>query len=431
MGTLVFQATLGGQINLTGTNTASTFTITVPALTGTMASLAAVTNNGVAYVNSSGQPTSGSALVFDGTNVGIGLSSPSSFGKLAVTATSATTFTGTAVSNIGITGYVNTGDWNSIVFTGNSGTPFGKIGVQYTTSGSYLSLGTTNSFASGITNQALTIDPSGNVGIGVTPSAWGTTNSAALQIKNVSIAGLATNDLQLTSNAYFDGGSWRYIASSVAATNYYQSAGAHVWRYAAAGTAGNVITYTNAMSLDTSGNLLVGTTSGSDRLIVKSAGTSSAAAAITVQNSAGTELLRIRNDGVFYTGGATFSPYNNTTGSAANMVVGASGDLFRSTSSIKYKKNIVNATHGLAELLALRAVTYEGKSEADDGKTFGGLIAEEVHEAGLTEFVQYAKDGSPDALAYGNMVSLCIKAIQEQQALIESLTTRLTALEQK
>jgi len=45
--------------------------------------------------------------------------------------------------------------------------------------------------------------------------------------------------------------------------------------------------------------------------------------------------------------------------------------------------------------------------------------------------VQYAADGSPDALAYGNMISLCVKAIQEQQALITALTARITALENK
>ena len=44
---------------------------------------------------------------------------------------------------------------------------------------------------------------------------------------------------------------------------------------------------------------------------------------------------------------------------------------------------------------------------------FGGLIAEDVHDAGLTEFVQYDKDNQPDALAYGNMVALCVKSIQE------------------
>ena len=60
---------------------------------------------------------------------------------------------------------------------------------------------------------------------------------------------------------------------------------------------------------------------------------------------------------------------------------------------------------------------------------FGGLIAEEVHDAGLTEFVTYNDDNQPDALAYGNMVSLCIKAIQEQQATITALEARIAALE--
>jgi hypothetical protein len=57
------------------------------------------------------------------------------------------------------------------------------------------------------------------------------------------------------------------------------------------------------------------------------------------------------------------------------------------------------------------------------------LIAEEVHDAGLTEFVAYNDDNEPDALAYGNMVSLCIKAIQEQQATITALEARIAALE--
>jgi len=54
----------------------------------------------------------------------------------------------------------------------------------------------------------------------------------------------------------------------------------------------------------------------------------------------------------------------------------------------------------------------------------------------LPEFVQYGQDGEPDGLSYGNMVSLCIKAlqeqqeiIQEQQALTAALTARIEALE--
>tara|TARA_B110000879_G_C11132588_1_gene496684 strand:+ start:78 stop:530 length:453 start_codon:yes stop_codon:yes gene_type:complete len=120
--------------------------------------------------------------------------------------------------------------------------------------------------------------------------------------------------------------------------------------------------------------------------------------------------------------------YASTTGFGANVFVQSTGKLFRATSSLRYKNTITDVTHGLTELLTLRPVTYKGNNDGDT--VFGGLIAEEVHDAGLTEFVQYTEEGEPDALAYGNMVSLCIKAIQEQQTLIESLEARLSALEE-
>jgi len=188
-----------------------------------------------------------------------------------------------------------------------------------------------------------------------------------------------------------------------------------------------------AMRIDSSGNLLVGTTSAiaSSRFRVTSSDNTDNTYTIYVDNSSATPLFNVISDGDFNTGTATHSPYNYTTANAANMVVESSGLVKRSTSSLKYKKNIADATHGLTDVLKLRSVTYEGKAEGDAGKTFGGLIAEEVHAVGLTEFVQYAEDGSPDALAYANMVSLCVKAIQEQQVLITSLTTRITALEAK
>jgi hypothetical protein len=192
--------------------------------------------------------------------------------------------------------------------------------------------------------------------------------------------------------------------------------------------------------IDSSGNLLVGTTSLTfgERLSVKSAGTSSASDGVLISNSAGTTLFRVRSDGAFQTGAAAVSPYNNTTGSAANTFVNTDGTLLRSTSSLKYKKDIADATHGLTDLLKLRSVTYKGKNEADGEKTFGGLIAEEVHDVGLTEFVHYSTDGSPDALNYGNMVALCVKAIQELKAIndtqdetITALTARIVAIESK
>ena len=123
--------------------------------------------------------------------------------------------------------------------------------------------------------------------------------------------------------------------------------------------------------------------------------------------------------------------YNNTSGSGANMVVLSSGTIARSTSSLKYKRDVQNATHGLTELLQLRPVTYKGKSEKDGETVFGGLIAEEVHAAGLTEFVQYADDGTPDALAYGNMVSLLVKSIQELKTIVDAQAAEIAELKAK
>jgi len=138
---------------------------------------------------------------------------------------------------------------------------------------------------------------------------------------------------------------------------------------------------------------------------------------------AATARMKITNNG-FMQVPAT---HGNTTGSGANMHVTAGGEFARSTSSQRYKNTINDATHGLTELLTLRPVTYKGNNDGDT--VFGGLIAEEVHDAGLTEFVEYNDDGQPDALAYGNMVSLCIKAIQELSVKVTTLETANTALE--
>ena len=119
--------------------------------------------------------------------------------------------------------------------------------------------------------------------------------------------------------------------------------------------------------------------------------------------------------------------YDNTTSGGANVRVQSDGLLQRDTSSKRYKNTITDATHGLADLNKLRSVTYKGNNDGDT--IFGGLIAEEVHDAGLTEFVDYDSDNQPDALKYGNMVSLCIKAIQELSAKVETLETKVAALE--
>jgi len=153
----------------------------------------------------------------------------------------------------------------------------------------------------------------------------------------------------------------------------------------------------------------------------------------TMKAGAISERVRYTSvDGLYIVDGAFRCPdaYASTTGSAVNMVMSsASGILQRSTSSIRYKNSVENAPYGLAEVMQLRPVTYKGNNDGDT--VFGGFIAEEVHDIGLTQFVQYDDQNRPDALGYGNMVSLLTKAIQEQQAMIENLKARILTLESK
>ena len=78
--------------------------------------------------------------------------------------------------------------------------------------------------------------------------------------------------------------------------------------------------------------------------------------------------------------------------------------------------------------MKLRPVLYRGTSEPDGDRFYGGLIAEEVEDAGLSEFVAYDGEGRVNALYYGNMVSLAFKAIQELKAELDAAKAEIAAL---
>jgi hypothetical protein len=182
------------------------------------------------------------------------------------------------------------------------------------------------------------------------------------------------------------------------------------------GTSGfNFTDSTNSVALlqiNNSGQVAIGDSVNSAyQLYVKSTTADTSSYPILVRNSTPANLFYVRSDGLIVSGTAANSPTNYTTGSAANMYVSGGGELQRSTSSLKYKTDVKDYDKGLTKVLQMRPVYYKGKN--DGNIQFAGLIAEEIHELGLTEFVQYAEDGTPDALAYANMVALLVKAIQE------------------
>ena len=105
-----------------------------------------------------------------------------------------------------------------------------------------------------------------NLGLGVTPSAWASPFATGVfEFSGGFLAPSAANQtFRLGQNHYYNGSSYIYKANGPASA-YLQNSGAHQWLNAASGTAGNAITFTQAMTLDASGNLGVGTTSPSGK----------------------------------------------------------------------------------------------------------------------------------------------------------------------
>ena len=104
-----------------------------------------------------------------------------------------------------------------------------------------------------------TLDASGNLGLGVTPSAWGS-GYTAMQLRTGALFGTSSRDLNIGANVFVNASAAFAYTETSQATTYTQYLGVHSWYTAPSGTAGDAITFTQAMTLDASGNLGVGTT---------------------------------------------------------------------------------------------------------------------------------------------------------------------------
>jgi hypothetical protein len=112
----------------------------------------------------------------------------------------------------------------------------------------------------------MTLNSTG-LGLGIAPSAWGS-NSRAIQVgggsASVSSTGAGSTASRFAHNTYFDNTNWKYKDTGVGPA-LYEMTGAntgstHAWYISAGGTAGNNITFIQAMTLDALGNFLVGLT---------------------------------------------------------------------------------------------------------------------------------------------------------------------------
>jgi hypothetical protein len=311
-------------------------------------------------------------------------------------------------TTLGVTGAIT----GSSTITGTKLIP---TGTSATGNGMYLPATNTLGFSTNGTLAAV-IDANQNVGVGVTPSAWGSGRrslSVAGSTANYFI-GANANPTVFGANTFHDGSDNKYIATGYA-NLYLQSSGQHLWYNAASGTAGNNITFTQAMTLDTNGKLTIARTDG--------------------------------------TGISSIGVYNTTTASAANVFVVSDGTFQRSTSSARFKTNVETIEAQYAQnILNARPVWYRSLC-ADDNKDWGhwGFIAEElamvdprlVHwKTEETTFVTEEVEGQPvtkqvstkldtpiaDGVQYDRFVPLLLKQLQEQQALITQLQADVAAL---
>ena len=265
----------------------------------------------------------------------------------------------------------------------------------------------------------LTITSDGNVGIGVTPSAW-TNQFMAIEggdSNSQSAVSFQTNAnaINLHSNSYYSTG-YKYKFTGTAG-QYALAGNQHEWYIAPSGTAGDAITFTQAMTLDASGRLLVGQTStGLLNLngIDIEGGDSNGGSYIIINHklltAAGQQYAFFAYSGV-KTGDIT---QNGTT-----------GVLYNTVSDYRLKESVKPISNGLARVNSLKPSSYNWKS---DGSVGEGFIAHELAEA-----VPAAVSGEKDALnADGSINAQSVdmsRIIPILVAAIQELTTRVQTLE--
>jgi len=447
-------------------NSLGTWSTTGLSIAGTL-TLSGGTANGVAYLNGSKVLTTGSALVFDGTNLSAGSTSQNLGTSTArwgtVYASTLADGTDQLVGSSGTTVRLGFGaNWTGLGFgiggseqmrltsTGlgiGTSSPVAKLDVRgilaiANSAASYWALDRNDSdgaltFADGATERAR-IDTSGNLGVGTTSPSTGKFGDASCAVLvQSSDPAYGTNIFSSNSNNTKFVGFWSGHSSADSAVGVKSGTALTFGAWGAINGAGG---FSEWGRFDSSGNLLVGVTSGSYHTLAKDIGGNFAT---EIRNSnANPYGLYIRYSGAAPNGSVNEFLYVGDTVGQKMSIRSNGGIANYSASNVnlsdrREKTNFAPAKSYLSKICAIPVQTfnYIDQNMEDDGGLTLGVVAQDV-QAVAPELVMESNWASKDeepkmrlGIYQTDLQYALMKCIQEQQALITTLTARITALE--
>lgn len=410
-GAVIDGSPIGGTTPTTGAFTTLSASTSVTSPSGLFTNLSASgsvtlsggTANGVAYLNGSKVLTSGSALTFDGTNLGIGTSSPTN--KLTVSGnaniTGNTTLGDASTDTVTVNGYMGVGGApsaaNALWVRSNELTGTGQAGTRSEITGTSAA----TSYVAGAVFSASTA-----------AASFTTTNAFQLFVNNSTkgAGSTITNQHGL------------YIADQTQGTNNYGitslvSSGTNKWNIYASGTAANYFAGNVGIGTSSDASTRANATTGNGHVIQGSSyavftrESASSGQSVMVLNDTGVDgsILDLRKDGT-------------TVGSIS---VTASATAYNTSSDYRLKDNIQDITGSGAFIDALQPRTWNWKV---DGSAGAGFIAHELQAVSPSSVVgekdAVDADGNPEyqAVEYGSAEVIAMLVAE-----VKSLRARLTA----
>jgi Chaperone of endosialidase len=480
MGNLVFQATLGGQVNLVGPNTASTFNLNVPATSSTLATLTGTetftnktltsptlttpvlgTPSSGTLTNCTGLPNAGlvnSSVTVGSTSIALGATATTVAG-LTLTNPAINGFTGdTSVINIGSNQIYK--DTSGNVGIGGTGDLVG-VAVQtpsYTTA--YAADLSGNSSVAGYGSQLQVVSPSDSstvsgISLFTRTSArsrwdilnvWSASYLGSLVFRYRSSASSTAEAMRIDSSGNVGIGTTSPVvklqsaggflangsAAAFAANSIILDVSSGISRISAAGadnSTNGTMTFNTAnanasgfnerMRIISDGKVLVGCTSAFSSIVQGIQAQASGSASLA--------LSRTADNGAV-------ARFFSTSTEVGNISITGSTTSYNITSDYRLKENIAPMTGALSTVSALKPVTYKWKVDGSDGQ---GFIAHElqavVPDAVTGEKDALDKDGNPEyqSIDTSFLVATLTAAIQELKSIVDAQSARIATLEAK